>query len=178
MGCHTCFYNKIKPQPTYEEVRLRYINALNTEKGFYERHLSGTLSIDEAWLFDDESNNSLQKSKHYVEIFKRIIRRIEGKYCKVATMKHWTYYGNNNWYYCNKNNLIYSEIKEMGCDLFRIGKYCKDELLSIEDALEFFERRNNDIFWGYGPGFIGKETVIEKTREFYNKYPNGLIIFS
>lgn len=175
MGCHTWFSYQAEVQPTYEEIREKYIEFLKKDMGYYERYISGTLSDNETWLFDEKSGNTIEKSTKYIEIIKRVIRRIENRTCKLATMLHAGYNSCVDLEYCKRNGMWYKDADI--CDIFRIGNYPEDELLSLQEVLDFFEKHNDKISWGGVPDIIGKENVIKRMEDFFNTYPNGRVRF-
>jgi len=171
MGCHTWFSNKLEIQPSYEEVREKYLIHLSKKMGYYERHIDNKLLEDEKFLFDDKT---IENSKYCLSVLKRIYSRVEKRLCKLATLHHSQDVLRLE--YCEKNNSFYKGIDGIH-DIFRIGKYPDDELLSLEETLDFFEKRNNDIFLVYSLSEIGKDAVIEEIKKFWIKYPNGRIRF-
>lgn len=170
MGCHTWFFTKVDPQPTYEQVREKLLSHYHIEMGFYQRHVSNTLAEDELFLFEDRT---IESSEYAISVIQRWISRVEKRLCQVATMRHGA--GTMNDTFCERDHQFYTEVGLH--DVFRIGGYPNDELLSFEDTMEFFEKNDDKIFWGGAPTVIGKEATIEIIREFWNKYPNGMIHF-
>lgn len=172
MGCHTWFSTKLETQPEYEEIREKFLDFLMNEMGYFERHISNTLSEKEAWLFEDKT---VEQSIQYLEILKRVYRLVLNRYCKIATMRHFAETV-MQMDFCERNHLYYRDIRGAH-DIFRIGGYPNDELLSLEETLEFFEKNDDKIFWGYGPNEFGKENVIQMIKDFWIKYPEGRIRF-
>lgn len=170
MGCHTWFYRKADPQPTYEEIRQKLLELYAKERGYYERHVSNTLAEDEKWLFDDKT---IQDSEYAIVVLTRIISRIEKRLCKVATMRRiWQV---SKFRFCERNQQAYEEVGLH--DLFRIGKYPEDELLSLEETLSFIEAREKEIAFGPMPTIYGKDEVIRRLKEFWEQNPEGMIRF-
>ena len=169
MGCHTWFYTKLEVQPSYEEVREKYLNFLDNERGYFERHISGTLSEDESWLFDDKT---LEDSEYTLSVLNRIYSRVLNRYCKIATLRHASY-DCLNLEFCDKNNLYYKEVDRH--DIFRIGGYPNDELLSMAETLEFLKINDYKIF--RNSTLEQREEVIADMQKFWDEYPNGLVRF-
>jgi len=171
MGCHTWFFKKVEPQPTYEEVRERYLHHLKIEMGYHERFLSGTLSEEEEFLFE---NFTKEISLHHLSVLSRKYRIVEGRYCKLATMRHYRNTELNAPEFSDKDLQFYEDV-EGTHDIFRIGGYPEDELFSMEETLEFLNNHDDEIFSRQYS--CAKEEIIEKLQEFWNKYPNGRITF-
>jgi hypothetical protein len=55
-------------------------------------------------------------------------------------------------------------------DLFRIGKYCEDKLLSLEQTLQFIDSKKEQIYH-----FVEDWEI--NLKEFWDKNPNGVIEF-
>ena len=172
MGCHTWFYKKADPQPEYEEIRLKYLKMLDSNIEFYTKHINGTLDENTRYLFED---STIEDSIKHLEITKRIRRIVEKRLCKVATVRHATYCSIIPHHLCERNGQLYLDAGLH--DVFRIGDYPEDELLSFEETLQFLERNNDKIFWGSSPDHIGREEVIKRLKEFWDKNPDGLIEF-
>ena len=170
MGCHTWFYNKKDPQPSYEECREKLLEHYSIECGYYERHINNTLSNKEKWLFEDKT---LDSSKYILSVVNRWKSRVEKSLCKVATLRKSAEVQKLE--FCERNHLFYKEVELH--DVFRIGGYPDTELLSLAETLNFFEINNDKIFWGYNPSVIGKDKVIERIEKFWIEYPDGLIRF-
>ena len=80
MGCHTWFYRKSEHQPHYEEVREKLMDLWKKELGYYERHVSNTLSEDEAWLFEDKT---VESSEYSIKVLTRLLRILKKDYAKL-----------------------------------------------------------------------------------------------
>ena len=165
MGCHTWFYTLADPQPTYEEIRSKLIDLYKSEQGYYQRHLSGTLDEDEAFLFEDKT---IQESTHAVQVLDRLIRRLENRTCKVATLRR--VYQIGSYTYCETNGLIYKPVRNFE-DLFR-NPYSDVELLSFEDTIKFIEQNSDRVWFAYSA-----EITMQKLRQFWDENPNGMINF-
>lgn len=105
MGCHTWFYNKLETQPDYETIRLKVLSSYSEYMNTYIKHINGSLSDGEIWLFEDYTIDQL---KHNLEILKRQYRLIEARYCKIATMKKYATISMRLWF-SKSNNLFYAE---------------------------------------------------------------------
>lgn len=172
MGCHTWFYKKIEVQPTYEEVREKMLDYYRNELGYYERHLTDSLSKKEAWLFE---NKSKQESECLQAILLRTIRRIENRTCTLATLRRYAGWAVSGSHFCERDQQFYEETGWH--DLFRINEYPTDELLSLEETLEFIEKNSDKIAWGPLPTVYGKEAVKARLKSFWDEHPTGLICF-
>jgi hypothetical protein len=171
MGCHTWFHTKSDPQPSYEEVREKLIKLFQQEKDWYFAHANGTIFEEDAWLFEGKDQ---KESEYFAKVMDRYIRRLENRTCKIATMRRVWMIG--NFYYCEKNGQIYSEVDKHH-DLFRIGGYPNDELLSFEETLKFIEDNEDRIAFGPMPTDYGKNEVIRRLQLFWDEFPEGMIRF-
>ena len=165
MGCHTWFYKKLDNQPDYEDIRLEMLEFYKTEIGYYERHISNTLSDDEKWLFEDKS---IEDSIHALNVLKRHYRLIEGRYCKVATLSKYPGFTNRGLDFSRVNGQFYVGIDNYH-DAFRIGNYPEDELFSLQETLDFIEKHKDEIRYN--------DDWKKEIEEFWTKYPNGRITF-
>ena len=74
--------------------------------------------------------------------------------------------GCHTWFYRNIEYLN----KQLDCefhDVFRIGGYPETILTSLDEALLFIENNNCQTY----------ANTIDKLKEFFDKYPNGVIEF-
>lgn len=175
MGCHTWFYDLKEPQPTYLEVKELVIAGYKAERGYYERYLAKTPNSEweaKRWLTD----KSFNRSEYMIAFLSRLIRVVEKDLCKTATYKKYCWEFMSGLTFCERNNKVYAEVQGVH-DIFRIGKYPHDELLSMKDTIAFIEKHEDKIFWGYSPEEYGKDKCLQMLNDFWHKYPNGLITF-
>ena len=62
-------------------------------------------------------------------------------------------------------------------DLFRMRKLYTDELTSFEQAKEFIESHKNEIYRQDVDDLIDFEYLYNVIREFFKKYPLGILTF-
>jgi len=172
MSCCTIFSVKLKLQPTYEELRTSYVGFLKREMSYLDRHISNCLTEDEQWLFEDKT---IEDSIKMLSIMERQLKGVENGFYRIATLRKGT--ETLGFSFCERNQLAYRVVSDF-YNVFRIGKYPDDELMSLSETLSFFEKNENRIFWGHGPTEYGKSSAIEVITEFWMKYPDGRIHFT
>lgn len=159
MGCHTWFYKKINPQPTYEEVKENVLNQFYIELDFYNNTLNGC-DIDEELLsvYPEFTTEYYIKAKAITE---RQIAFIKKDLCKKAIYDR---------YSCLRLNI--DSVLYVNCeyhDLFRKYTFSEDKLFSLEETLNYIEKYKDEISLF--------EDTFELLKEFWNKYPDGVIDF-
>lgn len=167
MGCHTWFSDKIKVQPTFEDVKKDVIDHYITERGYYERHVNGNLLPDEIDLF---SEASLESSEQIIIDINHYIDDVMREYDVDDIMEQYAFVKSLD--FCRRNHLFYRSIRNFH-DVFRIGGYPEDELLSMDETLEFIENNINSIDFGNR----NREMATIRLEEFWREYPDGRIDF-
>lgn len=175
MGCHTWFYKKMEHQPSYDDVKTNVLHSYNEDIKLYQQFIDGTLDDDTKDLFREFTKETAKK---YLLILERSKRMVEKDLCKVAVCNR---YGNcsmslirfhNGYFYIDSDNLPH--------DIFRIHNYPNDILLSLQETLDYLEVNDDKIEY-YGYDEVDKDIIklnaIERLKEYWEKYPDGMIDF-
>lgn len=161
MGCHTWFYTPAIQQPSYEEVRSKLIKSYLDQISLYERHINNDLNEDELFLITCESHD---KSKQNIAILERIVRRLKGGYCQLATLNRYKFISEYDFSFRTKK--FYIEVNFH--DIFRVNNYPNIELLSLQETYQFIAQNQITDYSGkWKPLLI----------QFWNDYPEGRITF-
>jgi hypothetical protein len=183
MGCHTWFYNCVKP--TIKNIKLDF-----TFKPNFDLFLKSELDIDFQnmhleYLFGKKVDVKDVIAKTYKNAYKKFKKQLKAEIKK----SKYNYWGTiDNLYLRSSNEIIkrnhlFTKIKIYGRkqnvielqeveyhDIFRTSgscRYTSTILYSLEETLLFIDTNNLDVSVG------AKDRVIE----FWNKYPNGIIEF-
>ena len=163
MGCHTWFYAKIEPQPTYEEVKQNVINHLEEKIDFYNEVVNGNLDSEFLEVYPELTPEFGLK---YKSIYERKLQFVKKDLCKKAVYNN--YRLSEDVLIINVNGTLYQDIDEYH-DLFRKYKYPEDMLFSLKETLEYIEKYKDEI--------IIYEDTYSMLEEFWEEYPNGMIRF-
>jgi hypothetical protein len=82
-------------------------------------------------------------------------------------------FGNLSTYH---NEKIYTKVEGL-YDLFRIGGYPEDKLLSYDETLEYMKKYCEKYKVPFESHFGNIEEIKDELLQFWNQYPNGLIEF-
>lgn len=161
MSNHTIFYQAVKPQPSYDEVKAFVYKSLVADNmELYRSMIDGTLdkSLKEAY-----PEWTPELGERSLPIIQRIGRLIEGNYCKQAVCNR---YEHRNELTIFVNGQFYFNNRCMPDDCFRI-RYMGVSLFSLEETLKFLNEN---------AGLILMTTdTIEKLEHFWSDHPDGLI---
>ena len=162
MGCHTWCH--IIVDDYHKKFSKEEINTL---LDWYINHLNGWYQTEQNGYVKDE----IEKNQKFTKRIKRLFNKgwfkdsrkftdflLDIKFLKEDTYKE------------HKLGYIIEEVKEYGDNLFRVCCYPEDVMLSYEDTLKFLDKYydENNIYRG---GVLN----LDKVKEFWDKYPNGLI---
>ena len=177
MGCHTWFYRKV--EINYEECReevLQYFNESikNTKKFIYNRKSSKKVK----WYLENYKY-PIDKARRDLALYKRKKRIVYKGLCKEATMRFYSrIYGDKGigafLTYINGKGIFAFDNGKMPHDLFRIHNFPEYILCSLEETLKFIQDRKDGITYYHS---TKTKTFDELIREFWGKYPDGIIKF-
>ena len=183
MGCHTWLYEKIDPQPTYEDVKNWVINDIKE-----------TLEIWKSPKFQNSNRYDLSQEEisREIELSSRELRMIEKGYLKSGI---YLKYRHNNSLTKFYKGQLYQRI-EYTPFLFRVFSYQTNILTTYQEAekfiletLETLEcsmrascpfKKQNVILLASEDGdenSLDPRLSLERTREFFKIHPNGMIRF-
>ncbi len=176
MGCHTWFYKKLNPQPTFEEVKQSVIESLNDEIDFCHQLVDSRDTIDKDLLEaypEWTPEYGYEHEKEYQEHLQNVLSAIElddfmiNAYSIHNLFHHLEYAEDKGWFAASGN---------LPHDIFRIGNYPEDRLFSLEDTARFIFKNRHKIYGYYYNEFQEKDWR-EQIRDFWAQNPDGMIEF-
>lgn len=106
---------------------------------------------------------SQEEIEFTLAVFKKQYRMVENNYCQKAI---WNHQPENVSEYINNVYYVNSEYH----DVFRVTGYPNDTLYSYQECLEFIDNYNKKHN-------INIPVFKERLKEFWDKYPDGIIKF-
>lgn len=164
MSCHTYFYKRIEKQPSWEDVKQQVLkNWIGNIIRLHQQMIDNTLKekIKEAY-----PEWTKEVGLKYMPILKRTERMIQSNLCKNAVCYR---YEHNEQLTIFLNNIFYYTNKELPSNIFRIGTYPEDILLSPQETAKFINKNRKMI------KFCNNWKT--ELKDFWNNNPDGLIIF-
>lgn len=184
MGCHTWFYRKI--ERTQEEAKQSCLQGLKKSINLGWKMYKNPTS----YYGIDWGVTKKEQFKYFI-FLNRQIRMISNNLCQRAV---WNPQNNSDLTeYADSKGLFIGDTNFH--DWFRIGNYPDDKLFSLEETLEYIELKGDEITFG---NFTlkspkeqdyqkrewvevnreeSKQKCIKKLKGFWNKYPDGMILF-
>jgi len=185
MGCHTWFYRKFDvsiEQVKEDAIYICQQQILRQQKYIDDPYLD--IEWRHEYVEDYKKRYNCDPFEHDKKFFEKCLRFIEkGYFKKLDTLSRFydfiTLEDEKNgkfikgiYNYCARNNSVY--IKDKGSDLpntiFRVGNYPEDQLLSYEETINFIN--SHVVSFSYE-----KEMALDKLKQFWEKYPDGMICF-
>lgn len=183
MGCHTWHYRKI--ERTQQQATESCLKVLR-----HSRNLAWKIWKNPTNYCKINWNTTKEQQLQTIKVLNRQIKGVCNGYYKEAV---WNRQDDEELTKYISGQGLY--IEDTGFhDTFRIGGYPEDNLFSLEETLEFL--KNNDKKIAYGIKVCrnpeadwnnrvweevdrqaAKEKSIERLKEFWNKYPQGMIQF-
>lgn len=162
MGCHTWFYRKI--ERTQKEANESCIKGLKKSRRLLWKifkNPTGYRGIN----WEEDCDSSKEKCLQSINIINRKIKAIYNKYYQKAV---WNHQSDKELTIYIVNKRLFIEDTEFH-DVFRKYGYPEDKLFSLEETLKYINdpEKNCTIY----------DNTIEKLKEFWNKYPDGMIKF-
>ena len=158
MGCHTWFYRKI--ERTQEEAKENCLNGLKEAK-----ELNLNILKDRFYNGIDWSEWSEDTLRWDDAVLERKIRMVENNLCQKAV---WNYQSDEDLTEFVEDKGLY--IEDTGFhDVFRKYGYPDDKLFSLDETLEYLNNPKNEC--------VFDENSIIRLKEFWKKFPNGMIEF-
>jgi len=157
MGCHTWFYRK--KERNQKEAKQSCLRLLRKSE-----KLNLNILTDGNYKGLDWSNWTESELIKHDSYLKRQIRMVKNNFCQRAVWNHQD----------DKNLTEYIDGKgfymETGFhDTFRKYGYPEDKLFSLQETLDYINNPKNDC--------TIYENTIERLKEFWDKYPDGMIEF-
>ena len=156
MGCHIWCFKRV--ERTQEEAKQLFLKQKQKDINDWEEIVNNPL---------DECRVAYKWSQEEIEftlaVFKRQYRMVENNYCQKAI---WNHQPDNVSEYINNVFYVNSEYH----DVFRVMGYPDDTLYSYEECLEFIDNYNKKHNTNIS-------VFKERLKEFWDKYPNGIIKF-
>lgn len=161
MGCHT--WAAYKCNRSIEEVRQIWIEKRIKWIEDYQKY------IDNPDLSPFE-RDSMESKIWNMSIYKRQLQIVKKGLCNVAVMNdqpEHSYYISDKGFYIVCNDFH---------DMFRVSGYPKDILFSYQESLDFISKYENQYNTKIKIDYYN-ENDKNLLREFWEKYPEGIIFF-
>lgn len=180
MGCHTWFYNNIDNMPkehipSIKEKLITDINGywiMNTSKEDFIKEIKENIVADESFAYlkemlkDGYFESNVSKYKKYLDILNNDTD-IDSFNSVVKDC-----------YFCQEiDNVTYYCLTQFGWhDKFRVYGYPEEIFYDAQTLIDFLKNYDQKMI---GPdGSTGFNTDIENIiKEFFDKYPNGMVQF-
>lgn len=171
MSCHTWF--SYKKDILLQQVKEDALYICQSQIDWNQKYIDDP-TLDRNWLENQESNTMFEYSIYYFTKCKRFIEKGFIK-TKKSLSRFYDYFIEENntrflevgYEYCKRNDSIYVESDDMPHDIFRIGGYPVDELLSYDETIAFCQLKKVEL----------SDLQKNELKEFWNQYPDGRIIF-
>lgn len=167
MGCHTWFYKKVDyPVDTIKDKAVKYLQEEIDSCKFYIEQ-----DFTDGYVIKEDFENSLKYHQRVLDwVNKGWINEAAAKI--VSFLDGVTYSNNTKCFYKDANYH----------DIFRRGGYPDHELHSLEETLQYLEKYDGEIsyqstIFDETPREELKNRAIERLKEFWEKYPDGMIDF-
>lgn len=181
MGCHTWFHKEYPV--TLEQCKLDAIDICKYQISWNKEYIDDpNKEID--WC--DDIEKCRENIKYASEFFTKCLRFIEKNIFKTKETLSRFYefrpYNSNKYVdglyeYCKKTDALYICTDDLPHDLFRIGGYPEDQLLSYNETLEYMKKYCEEYKVPFESHFGNIEDIKNELLQFWNEYPNGLITF-
>lgn len=173
MGCHTWHYKKV--DISLHQVKQDALYICQKQIDWNQKYVDDP-TLDRTFLGDDIQNEPFEYS---VKVFLRLKRFIEKDIFQslktLSRFYEWKIdedvkkgiFLDGIYNYCKRNDSIYICTDDLPHDIFRIGGYPDDQLLSYEETIVFCKLKKVQLF----------RNKKRQLQDFWNKYPDGMIIF-
>lgn len=161
MGCHTWFYRKI--ERTQKEANESCIKGLKKSRNLSWKifnNPTGYAGIN----WEEDCGSTRESCLKSISVSNRKIKAIYNGYYQRAVWNHQR--DRNLTEYIDGKGLY---IETGFHDTFRKYGYPEDRLFSLQETLDYINNPENDC--------TIYENTIERLKEFWNKYPDGMITF-
>lgn len=165
MGCHTWFYKKIE-NISDDNVRKTVIKGIQSELDFLDKLINDRNSLDKK-LLESYPEWTPGYAKENITHWNKVMDSVKNN-----TIDKEELYD----YYCDWDSDLIDFVEGRGWykqteyhDIFRKYGYPEDKLFSLEETLSYINNTENncDVY----------DYTNEKLKEFWNKYPDGMIYF-
>jgi hypothetical protein len=166
MGCHTWFYRKI--ERSQEEAKSNCLKGLRHSRNLaWKIYRRPTSYYGINWVGEFNAKVDLYKNKqlNYIKLLNRQIRMVENNLCKEAIWNH--QYDKELTEYVKGKGLFIEDTKFH--DEFRRHSYPEDKLFSLKETLDYINNPDNQC--------VTYDWTEKRLREFWYKYPEGMIEF-
>lgn len=162
MGCHTWFYTKT--DITLDQAKKDALEICNHQIEWHINEISNP-SQDMLECYSDW----VDKLDYNLALFERYKRFIEKNLFKgLKTYSEFYSHGFDRKLtnYVSRTDSVYVEVEDIH-DIFRLGGYPEDQLLSFKETLEYCQEKRCKI----------SMEQFQSLLDFWNKYPEGMIKF-
>jgi len=161
MGCHTWLHKKV--DLPLEEAKQKLIQV-------YQEAITEFTNMSEYNFKTFDMSENYRCKEDLIELFQRFIKCIQKPTIKPETVyRRLSLMGDKVAYYNGESFFEYCE-EDFSGNPFRIGDYPDDCLYSLEETLNFIKRYEEQ-------NSCTVEVSMECLKDFWNKYPDGMINF-
>ncbi len=164
MGCHTWFYKRVEVD--FDTMRNMVLNNYKKSMDRYDRWILNPTDPEYLDMLSAYPEWTLDLVEQWRDVNRKQISMIEKVLCKEAIISK----------YCSFSSGVNRYIKGKGIfmecgyhDIFRKYGYPEDMLFSYEDTLDYIDYPGNNCQL--------YDHSLEKLKEFWEKYPDGMIDF-
>lgn len=180
MGCHTWFHKRLDIKEEQARIDAIYICEEQME---WNKDYMDNLDKDISFL-GNEDRNCFEKSYKY---FKRCLSLLKEGYFKFETVARFYEFRisrNENSRFIDglydfekRTNSIYICTDDLPHDIFRIGGYPPDQLISFEETVDFMKTHECYLNQPLGHKYDTWDKVNSALMDFWNEYQDGMIRF-
>lgn len=159
MGSHTWFYNK--NNRTLEEAKDLYVKNLEKDTEF----IKNILKDDNYGGYDWKEYYEEMNIDNYEDFLNDQLKSNRNKINNINDLSEEQIYKSQTETSIYVNGKFYTMVEDFH-DLFRTN-YNNTKLFSLEETLKFIKENNCSVY----------DYTEKRLKEFWNKYPNGVIDF-
>ena len=164
MGCHTWFYKRVEVD--FEVMRNFVLETYQKSVERLDKWISNPNDKDYLLMVDAYPEWTIEFVKNWRDTEARKMSLVKNGLCREAVINK----------YCSFSKGISRYVKGKGIfmecgyhDIFRKYGYPDDMLFSYDETLEYIDYPANDC--------QVYEGTLERLKEFWDKYPDGMIDF-
>lgn len=164
MGCHTWF--KTESKYSLDEIRTLWCNKFEE---WIERWRSYVDNPNHEvrvknGIFSDYTQEQFE---YFFKVYERQLRLVKKGIIKQDYLIHHSLATDEGDDYEICNGVLYVDTQNLPHDIFRIGGYPNDKLFSLDETLQFCEKKNISL----------SEDQINRLTKFWAENPIGMIEF-
>ena len=169
MGCHTWCYRKI--EISYEEAKEKVLETYKESFMTYTNWINNPLDMEYLNMLSVYSEYTYDYIYEQQQVLNRLIRVVNKGLCKEAVMHKFASHSEEIMVYIPGKGM-YVEVDGYH-DLFRKYGYPETQLFSLQESLDYIKDPENHCVV-YDDGDFSS---VKYLKEFWTKYPDGMIDF-